>query len=175
VIILEENFMDMIERMESLVPEYSYSSVNDMVRTDRDVRLYLVGEIKKVKNMLFHVVQVGYELHRDRLSEAAEGAYDDIDSLLDRVENSKTSKMAGSEKFCEECKKRIEQDMHNLIRSDRQLVVKVMDMKRTVHLLHMALMGEGREGHFIKNLEKIKNYRNEINSLLESREKSIVG
>jgi len=167
--------MDMIERMESLVPEYSYSSVKDMVRTDRDVRLYLVGEMKKVKNMLFHVVQVGYELHRDKLSDAAEGAYDDIDSLLDRVENSRTAKMEGSEKFCEECKKRIERDMHNIIRSDRNLVVTVMDMKRTAHLLHRALMVEGREGHFIKNLEKVKNYRNEIIKLLDSREKSIVG
>ncbi len=172
---MEENMLDVMERMESLVPEYSYSSVSNIVKTDKLVRELLIAEMKKIKDYLFHVVQVSYELQRDKLSDAAEDAWDDVDSLVDMIENSKTTKLKGNKRYCEECKERIESDIQNILRRDRQLVMEVKDMKRTVYLLYRALLEKGKERHFIKNLGKIKKYSDGISSLLDAREKIITG
>jgi hypothetical protein len=172
---MEESMLDIMERMESLVPEYSYSSVKSIVKTDGLVRGFLIEGLKGIKDYLFHVVQVSYELQKDKLSEATEGSWDDLDSLVDRVENSKTAKMKINKKFCEECKQRIEEDIHQLVRRDRELVMEVNDMKRTVYLLYRALLDKGKEKHFIKNLGKIKKYTDSINSLLDERERIITG
>jgi hypothetical protein len=173
--VVEDSLLDVMERMEGLVPEYSYSGISEIVRTDREIRDVLVSEVKKIKDYLFHVVQVSYELHRDRLSEVAERAWDDVDTLVDRIENSKTSSLAGSKTHCNECKKRIEGDLGNIVRRDRELVLTVRDMKRLVHMLYWSLLRKGDERKFIKNLDKIKKYRDEINRLLDERERSIVG
>ena len=172
---MEESVHDMMERMETLVPEYSYSSITDIVKTDGLVREFLLAEMKKIKDYLFHVVQVSYELQKDKLSEAVEGAWDDMETLVDRVENSKTSKLKGDKEYCKECQGRIESDLHNIVRRDRELVMEVRDMKRAVYLLYRALLDKGKERHFIKNLAKIKKYRNEIHSLLDKRERIIAG
>lgn len=172
---MEESMFDIMERMESLVPEYSYSSIQDIVKTDGQVRGFLLSEIKGIKDSLFHVVQVSYELQKDKLSNAAEGAWDEMDILVDKIENSKTSKMKGDKQYCEECKKRIEVEIGSMVRKDRELVMEVKDLKRTVHLLYRALLDEGREGHFIKNLSRIKKYVDAINSLLDAREMIITG
>lgn len=172
---MEDNMLDIMERMENLVPEYSYSNVKDIVKTDSQVRGYLLDEIKGIKDSLFHVVQISYELQKDKLSDAAEGAWDDMDSLVDRIENSKTSKMKGDKHFCEECKNRIEVEIGSMVRKDRELIMEVSDLKRTVHLLYRALLDQGREGHFIKNLSKVKKYIDSINSLLEAREMIVTG
>jgi uncharacterized protein YlaI len=172
---MEESMLDIIERMESLVPEYSYSSIKSIVKTDRQVRDFLLAELKSIKDYLFHVVQVSYELQRDKLSRAAEGSWDDIDTLVDRAENSKTAKMKGNKKFCEDCKKRIDTKIHDLVRRDRELVMEVRDMKRTAHLLYKALFEKGKETHFIKNLDSIKKYVDQIGTLLDERERIITG
>ncbi len=172
---MEESMLDIMERMESLVPEYSYSSISGIVKTDRQVRDFAIGELKKIKDYMFHVVQVSYELQRDKLSEAVEGSWDEMDTLVDRVENSKTAKMKGNKKYCEECKKRIDSSIHQLVRTDRNLVMQVRDMKRTAHLLYKALLERGKEKHFIKNLDKIKKYADDISALLDERERIITG
>ena len=170
-----ESLLDAIERMESFVPGYSYSGIPSIVKTDRDVRNVLINEMKKIKDYFFHVVQVSYELQRDRLSEVAERAWDEVDTIIDRIENSKTAKLEGSKTLCKECEKRLEKNLQNLVRRDRDLVMTVRDMKRAVHLLYRSLLDKGKERHFIKNLDKTKKYMDEINCLLEEREKIIAG
>jgi hypothetical protein len=172
---MEENTHDMLERIESLVPEYSYSSIEDIVRTDEKIREFLLERIKEIKDRLFHVVQISYELERDKLSEIAEGVWEDADILLDRVENSRTSSLKGDKKCCEECKERIDKDIHNLIRRDRQLLLAMRDMRRIVHFLYNELLEKGRESQFIKSADQIKKYAAEITALLQEREKSIFG
>ena len=172
---MEESMFDIMERMESLVPEYSYSSIKDIVKTDGQVRAFLLSEIKCIKDSLFHVVQVSYELQKDKLSNAAEGAWDEMDTLVDKIENSKTSRMKGDKQYCEECKKRIEVEIGSMVRKDRELVMEVKDLKRTVHLLYKALLDKGMEGHFIKNLSRIKKYIDAIDSLIDAREMIITG
>jgi hypothetical protein len=172
---MEESMLDIMERMESLVPEYSYSSIASIVKTDKNVRSFVLAELKSIKDYLFHVVQVSYELQRDKLSESVEGSWDDLETLVDRIENSKTSKMKGNKKYCEDCKKRIDSSIHKLVRRDRELVIEVRDMKRTAHLLYKALFEKGREKHFIKNLDKIKKYVDLISTLLDDRERIITG
>lgn len=172
---MEENIFDVIEEMEGLVPEYSYSSIAEIVKTDKKVRSVLISEMKKIKDYFFHVVQVSYELQQDRLSEAAEKAWNDVDSLLDWLENSKTAHFGGDKKTCNECKERVEKDIHNLVRKDKELVGAVRDMKRNVHLMYKALLEKGKERQFIKNLDEIKEYVKEIDSLLQEREKTITG
>jgi hypothetical protein len=171
---VEESLFDMMERMESLVPEYSYGSVESIIDTDRRVKGYLVSELKLVKDYMFHVVQVSYELQRDRLSEAAEDIWDEIKSLVSRMEVSKTCGKKGS-KACEECRKRIEKNLSELISRDRQLVMEVSSMKTTAQSLYGALLEKGREKYFIKNLDKIKTYAENITSILDDREKNIIG
>ncbi|MBN2330346.1 MAG: hypothetical protein JXC85_00885 [Candidatus Aenigmarchaeota archaeon] len=172
---VEESMLDIMERMETLVPEYSYSSIASVVKTDKKVRRFLLAELKAIKDYMFHVVQVSYELQRDKLSRSVEGSWDDLDSLVDRVENSKTSKMKGNRKYCEDCKKRIDENIHDLVRRDRELVIEVRDMKRTAHMLYKALFDKGNEARFIKNLDRIKKYVDQVSSLLDERERIITG
>lgn len=167
--------LDIMERMESLVPEYSYSSIAGIVKTDKKVREFLLAELKSIKDYLFHVVQISYELQRDKLSRSVEGSWDDMDTLVDRVENSKTSKMKGNQKYCEDCKKRIDASIHDLVRRDRELIIEVRDMKRTAHMMYKALLERGREAHFIKNLDRIKKYIDQVSSILDERERIITG
>ena len=172
---MEESMLDIMERMESLVPEYSYSSIKDIVKTDSQVREFLLAEIKFVKDQLFHVVQISYELQKDKLSDAAEGAWDEMDTLVDKIENSRIAKKKGDKHYCEECRNRIGAEIRSMVRKDRELVMEVRDLKRTVHLLYKALLEQGRERHFIKNLSKVKNYIAAISSLLDTREIIITG
>ena len=171
---MEENLFDIMERMESLIPEYSYTSVECIIETDKKVKQVLVSEIKKIKDCMFHVVQVSYELQRDKLSEAAETAWDDISSLVSRIEVSKTCDRKGRQ-ACADCKIRIENKLRELIRKDRELVIAVKDMRTVAQALYRELLEKGREKYFIKNLDKIKTYIDEIISLLEEREKNILG
>jgi len=172
---MEESMHDILERMESLIPEYSYSSISDIVKTDKKVKELLLSEMKQIKDYLFHIVQVSYELQRDQLSDAAESSWDDVDSLVDRLENAKLFKFKGDKKSCDECKKKVESELQNLIRRDRELVMEVRDLKRTVYLLYRALFDQGREKHFINSLGKIKKYVEEISTLLDIRENIIAG
>ncbi len=171
---MDESLFDMMERMESLVPEYSYTSVKCIIDTDRKVKDFLVSEIKKVKEYMFHVVQVSYELQKDRLSEAAEEIWDEVKSLVSRIEVIKTCTKKGKH-ACGDCKKRIEKNLMELIRRDRELVLAVREMKRTAYALYRSLLDKGREGYFIKNLDKIKTYADDIAAMLEDREKSMLG
>jgi hypothetical protein len=173
--VISPEMFDIMERMESLVPEYSYSSVKEIAHTDKMVRDVVISELKQIKDYLFHVVQVSYELQRDKLSDAAEDAWEDIDILIDKVENSKTSKLKGNKSHCEECKARIEKHLHIIVRRDKEIVNAVKDMRKAVQIVYKSLLEKGKEGHFIKNLEEIKKYRAEIDTLLDEREKGLMG
>ncbi len=170
---MEESLFDIMERMESVVPEYSYTNVKCIIETDRKVKGFLVSEISKVKDYMFHVVQVSYELRKDRLSEAAEDIWDEIKSLVSRIELSRTCKKSG--KACEACRRKIEKSLMELIRKDRELVLEVRNMKMTAHGLYKALLEKGREKYFIKNLDKIKTHIDNITSIIEERDKNIIG
>ena len=171
----EESMMDIMERMESLVPEYSYESVSDIVRTDGMVRDFLISKMKEIKDCMFHVVQISYELQRDRLSESAESAWNELDSLLDRVENSGVSGMKGRKKYCRECKERIQKNIGNLIRRDRELVLAAKNMRRVAQLLYRELLDKGSEARFISGVNTIKRCADEMTGLLEERDRSIRG
>lgn len=167
--------MDMIEKMEGIVPEYSYSNIEGISSTDRAVKSFALKEVRKAKDEMFHVVQTSYELQRDRLSEAAEDIWDDMSSLLARIENSKECNPKESAEHCEKCMKRVEKDMANIIRNDRELVMKVREMNREIIKMKKMLFDKGKEKRFIKNLDKIKTYITEIEDIIESREHSILG
>lgn len=172
---MEDNLFDLLERMESIVPEYSYENVRKIAETDKKIKAHLISEMKAVKDDMFHVVQVSYELQRDRLSDASEGVWDDIKSVMNRIENSRTCNPDGGRKHCNECMERVEKNHRNIIRRDRELIILAKDLKGNVHALYKMLFDKGKEKHFIKNLDKIKTYVDELNSLIEEREKSIAG
>jgi len=172
---MEESLMDIIERMEGLVPEYSYSDIENISSTDRAVKSFLSKQLRNAKDEMFHVVQTSYELHRDRLSEAAEDVWDDLSALLARIANSRECDPKGSAEHCEKCMKRVEKDMENIIRRDRELVLKADEMNRELLRLKKMLFERGREKQFIKNLDKIKTYIDEMHDLIEQREHSILG
>ncbi len=172
---MEESMLDVIENMERVVPEYSYSSVAAIVQTDEKVRDFLLEKMKEIKDYLFHVVQISYELQRDKLSEAAESVWNDVKILMNRIENSKTASLKGDKNYCVECKDRIEKNIQSLVRRDRELVMSSKDMRRTAHLLYKELIEKGRERHFIKGVDGIKKYVGEMDSLLDKRERIITG
>jgi uncharacterized hydantoinase/oxoprolinase family protein len=172
---MKENLFDLIERMESIIPDYGYQSVSKISETDKKIKMHLISQIKLVKDDMFHVVQSSYELQRDRLSEASENVWDDVTSLMNRIENSKTCNPKGGKQHCEECMKRVERNLHSILRKDRELILMLKDMKKDTRVLYRTLFDKGEEKSFIKNLDKIKTYVNEINELIEEREKSIVG
>ena len=171
---MEEDFFDILERMESLVPEYKYRSIKEISATDRKIREFLIEQMKKVKTYLFDAVQISYELDRDRLSEETEDAWEEVDIAMDRVENSSINKLKGK-KRCDDCRKHVEKNLQNLIRRDRELVLAVQDLERTGHMLNRSLFMKGKERYFIKNLSKIKPYCREIDRLLQEREKILTG
>ncbi len=171
---MSDDFFDIMEMMEGVVPEYSYTNVKCAVETDAKVKQFLVSEIKKVKDVMFHVVQVGFELQRDKLSMAAEAIWDETRSLAIRAEVSRTCGKKGK-KACDACTKKVEKDLRDLIRRDKELVTKVREMKAVAHSLHRTLLEKGRENYFIKNLDKIKVYTDEIASLMKEREKIVTG
>ncbi len=172
---MDESFFDIMERMESLVPEYGYSNMKNIRETDRKIRAYLISVLKTIKDDLFHVVQASYEIEKDKLSEAAEDVWDDVTSLVKRAENSNICSQKDSDDICKKCVSRAEKNLSNLIRRDRELVLMVKDMSKDARMLNKMLFDRGREKYFIKNLDKIKTYSEEIISLLEEREKSITG
>lgn len=172
---MDENLHDLIEMMEGMVPEYTYDSVTDIVKTDKAVRNHLISEMKKIKEYLFHVVQISYELQRDKLTHSSERAWDDVDSLIDSLQNSKISKLEGDKEHCEECKKKMESDMASLVRRDKELVNSVIDAKRLVILIYRDLLDKGKERSFIKNINKIKKDFSQIQDLIDLRERHILG
>ncbi|UCD03192.1 MAG: hypothetical protein JSV63_00970 [Candidatus Aenigmatarchaeota archaeon] len=172
---MEENLFDLLERMESIIPDYSYESMKKIAETDKKIKAHLLSEMKVIKDNMFHVVQASYEIQRDKLSEGAEDVWDDITSLMNRIENSRTCNPKGGKDYCEKCMRRVERNLRDIISMDRRLVVTTGNMKGDVHTLYKMLFDEGREKSFIKNLDKIKTYVEELNTMVDEREKSIVG
>ncbi len=171
---MTESLFDMLERMESMVPEYSYTTIEKMVETDRKIREFMIGQMKEVKDMMFHVVQVSYELQKDRLSEEAEAAWDNVTALMTMVQSTKACDMK-DKKGCEVCRKNVEDSLYELIRKDRHLVLSVLGMKKQTGTLYRALLDKGREKYFIKNLGKINNCVDEVRTLLAERDAAIKG
>jgi hypothetical protein len=165
---MSQRLFDAMESMEGIVPEYGYSGMEKMMETDRRIKEFLVQEMKEAKERMFHVVQVSYELQKDRLSEAAEGTWDGITALMSKVQAARLSE-AGDEKGCERCMKAVEKNMRELIMKDRELVTAVREMKAVTRMLHRELFDKGKERYFIKNLKRINNYVDEVSTLLDQR------
>ena len=83
-----EHIFDTMERMESLIPDYSYRDMKNMVETDKKIRQLVISEFKIIKDYMFHVVQVSFELHKEKLTEASEDYWDDIKHLMNIAESS---------------------------------------------------------------------------------------
>jgi hypothetical protein len=122
------------------------------------------------------VVQVSYELQRDSLSKAAEGAWDEVSSLLSRIQSSRLCACGEhASGGCESCRENAQRKLDELVRKDRQLVDAVREMKASVRELYSALIGKGREDYFIRNLDQIKKYTETVTTILEEREKIVRG
>ena len=171
---MQESLFDMLERMESMVPDYGYATIERMTQTDRKIREFMLEEMRGVKDSMFHVVQVSYELQRDRLSDAAEDVWDEVSSLMTRVQSTRICQLK-DKKACEACRDKVEENLYDIIRKDRQLVLAVLELKRNAGILYRALLNKGREKYFIKNLDRIKNCIEQVNSLLEERDATIRG
>lgn len=171
-----EKFFDAMERMENEIPDYGYSDTGSFDETDRKVRDLVSSDVRDMKDTMFHVVQVSYELQRDSLSQAAEGAWDDMSSLLSMVQSSRLCTCrkhdAGG---CETCRENAQRKLDELVRKDRELVDAVREMKASVRELYRALLGKGREGYFIRNLDQIKKYTEQVTTILKDREKIVKG
>ena len=170
----DEHIFDTLERMESIIPEYGYGTVRKVVGTDVRIRAFVLSEVSTIKDYMFHVVQVSFELQKDKLTEAAEDVWDEMKHLMNRVEVSRVSKLK-SKKDCDDCQKRVQDNMFKLIKKDRELVIAVKDMKSVVYSLYRELFTKGREHHFIKNLGKIKTYIEDIISIVDERDGIITG
>ncbi len=170
----DEHIFDTLERMESIIPDYGYSTVNKVIETDRNIREFVISDVSIIKNYMFHVVQVSFELQRDRLTDAAEGMWDDVKHLANRAGVSRVPK-GKNRKDCESCQERVNDNLRELIRKDRELVIAVKDMKSAAYAVYRELFTHGREKHFIKNLNKIKTYTEDIIGILDERDKIIAG
>lgn len=171
-----EKFFDALERMENEIPDYGYSERAGFDETDRKVRDLVSSDVRQVKDTMFHVVQVSYELQKDELSKAAEGAWDDVTSLLSRVQSSRLCACSKHEPDgCEACRENAQRKMDELVRKDRELVGAVREMKASVRELYSALLGKGRENYFIRNLGQIKKYTETVTVILQEREKIVRG
>jgi hypothetical protein len=171
-----EKFFDAMERMENEIPQYGYSETSGFDETDRKVRDLVSVDVREMKDTMFHVVQVSYELQRDSLSKAAEGAWDDVSSLLAKVQSSRLCacrKHGGG--GCESCRDNAQKKLDELVRKDRQLVDAVREMKVSVRGLYSALIDKGKEDYFIRNLDQIKKYTETVATILEEREKIVRG
>ncbi|MFH0956566.1 MAG: hypothetical protein V1813_01750, partial [Candidatus Aenigmatarchaeota archaeon] len=128
-----EKFFDSVEMMENTIPDYGYLEAGKVEETDRKVRELLISEVREMKDTMFHVVQVGYELQRDGLSYAAETAWDDVSSLLSRIQSARLCRCDRRQPGgCEPCRERAERCFHELVRNDRRLVEAVKGMKVSV-------------------------------------------
>ncbi len=160
--------MDALEAMENMLPSYSYADIDKMTDTDRKVRDVLVSDLMEIKEQMFHVVQVSYELRRDNLSQAAEPIWDEMSSLLARVRASRLCEHKDS-KGCKLCMEGVERNILKVVIKDKELVSSVKSIKAASRMLYRSLMEKGMEKYFIRNLDKIKTGVEEINTLLEER------
>ena len=172
---MEENLFDTIERMQSIIPDYSYENIKKVSETDSRIKAHLLKEMKGIKENMFHVVQASYEIQRDKLSEASEDVWDDITSLMNRIENSKTCDPKSGREHCDKCMKRIMKNLRTIMTTDRDIIRTTKSMKGDVNVLYKILFEKGREKSFIKNLDKIKTYITDINDMIDTRGKSVVG
>ena len=169
-------FFDAVERMENEIPEYGYSEKARFDETDRKVRDLVSSDVREIKDAMFHVVQVSYELQKDDLSKAAEGAWDDVSALLSRVQSSRLCTCRKhADEGCESCRDNAQRKLDELVKKDRELVDSVREMKASVRQLYAALLGKGREGYFIRNLDQVKKYVEQVTAILQEREKIVRG
>jgi hypothetical protein len=167
-------FFDSLEVMENTIPSYGYSDASKAEETDKRVRDLLISEVREMKETMFHVVQVGYELQRDGLSNAAEAAWDEVGTLLSRLQSSRLCRCGKKEQGgCGSCQEKAERSLIELVRNDRELIEAVKGMKASVRSLYKAVLEKGLENHFIRNINQIKNYTELVSGILAEREKTL--
>ena len=76
---------DDLRRVGKTIKDYDYSSEHRAEATDSKVCAFMVESIREAKDRLFHVIQVAYELHEERLNRHFEGLRDDLDIFSDEI------------------------------------------------------------------------------------------
>lgn len=74
-----------IKAVEKFIPAYDYSSESRAEATDGKICRFMIEEIRKSKDHLFHIIQVAYELHEESLDKNFQGLRDDLDIFSDEI------------------------------------------------------------------------------------------
>jgi hypothetical protein len=74
-----------IKSISRTIKGYDYSSEHDAEATDVKMCEFMIEEIRKAKDALFHIIQAAYELHEERLNRHFEGLRDDLDIFCDEI------------------------------------------------------------------------------------------
>lgn len=74
-----------IKAVEKFIPAYDYSSESRAEATDGKICKFMIEEVRKSKDYLFHIIQVAYELHEESLDKNFQGLRDDLDIFSDEI------------------------------------------------------------------------------------------
>jgi hypothetical protein len=74
-----------IKAVGKFIPAYDYSSESRAEATDGKICRFMIEEIRKSKDYLFHIIQVAYELHEESLNKNFQGLRDDLDVFSDEI------------------------------------------------------------------------------------------
>lgn len=74
-----------IKAVEKFISAYDYSSESRAEATDGKICKFMIEEVRKSKDYLFHIIQVAYELHEESLDKNFQGLRDDLDIFSDEI------------------------------------------------------------------------------------------
>lgn len=119
-----------IKAVGKLIRDYDYSTEDRAEATDVRICSFMIEEIRKAKDKLFHIIQTSYELHEESLNRYFQGLRDDLDIFSDEI---KVRHFEWSRDISDEW-------LERLIKHDRELVNQTHKLNQELEGVYQVLM-----------------------------------
>jgi len=107
------------------IRDYDYSTESKAEATDGKICKFMIEEIRKAKDKLFHIIQVAYELHEESLNKNFQGLRDDLDIFSDEI---KVRNFEWSRDLSQKWMDKLVVHDYNLVKQMQKLNIELEDM-----------------------------------------------
>lgn len=150
-----------IKAIRKFLKDYGYSDDSSAVTTDEKFCNFIIEEIRKAKDTLFHVIQNAYELHEESLNKHFERLRDDLDIFSDEI---KIRHFEWSKGTAQEWMERLVKHDYRLIKNMRVLNEEL----REVHSVFLRVIELYPKKTNPENLKKVKEMINLLDKVVDN-------
>lgn len=150
-----------IKAIRKFLKDYGYSDDSSAVTTDEKFCSFIIEEIRKAKDTLFHVIQNAYELHEESLNKHFERLRDDLDIFSDEI---KIRHFEWSKGTAQEWMERLVKHDYRLIKNMRVLNEEL----REVHSVFLRVIELYPKKTNPENLKKVKEMINLLDKVVDN-------